>query len=659
LLFGSASRADLTVRRSPRHRVTGWGRLQCLAAALLGLLAAPLPAAPADESTRSAYRDALAHLAAGRITAFHAQRAALGDYALLPYLDYHDLSRRLDSVTDQEMTALRRSAADVPATRLLYHRWLRRLAERGEWARLARQAPESDEAELQCLYRRAQLAVGAASAALAAVPALWTVSHSQPSACDPLFEAWIAAGGPTEHLAWERLNLAIEANQTGLAHYLLRFFATDRQRWAQALYDVHVRPEAVLDRPRFAAPDPAATAVVTHGLRRLATSNPDLADANWSAYRAELAFSSDQSQAIAGAILLARARQGRLDQPWPATLGATPPELVAATLAQTAVNQQQWRAARYWIDLLPVETRSSTRWRYWEARALAALDPANSRSASLYQSLARERDYYGFLAAQRLGLPGQLNAAPRQYDPVAASALRALPAVQRALELYAVNDLVNARREWTALLPTLRPDQQVQAAYLAQSIGWIPQSIQIANAAQLRDHVDLRFPVAYSDLFAAVSDRTAVAKPFLLAIARQESLFDAGARSSADARGVMQLLPDTARAVARQHRLPAPGLGQLHEPGVNVDLGGRHLARLLSRYGGHRPLVAAAYNAGEGRVQRWVRDRSGEPIDIWVETIPFGETRNYVKNVIAFTQVYGQLLDQPGPILSAYESTIP
>jgi len=637
--------------------------MQYLAALLLPLLCGPLtgliPTAHADESARAGYRAALGHLAAGRITAFRGLRAELDGYVLQPYLDYHELSRRLDSITDAEMAALRHTAADVPVTRLLYHRWLRRLAERGEWARLARHAPESNDAELQCLYRRALLAGGEAEAALAAVPPLWTVNHSQPAACDPLFEAWIASGRLTETIAWERLSLAIEANQPGLARYLLRFFNSDLQPWAQALYDVHVRPEAVLERSRFAASEPAAATVLTHGLRRLAASNPDLAESTWAAYRDDHRFSLHQSSAIAGAILQARARQGQLDHPWPTTVGTAAPDQIAAALAQTAVNQQQWPAARYWIDQLTPDTRGTTRWQYWEARALATLDPATARSEEIYRALARERDYYGFLAAQRLGLPGQLNAAPRQYDPAVERALLATPAVQRALELYAVNDLVNARREWNQLLPALAPTQQVHAAYLAQSIGWIPQSIQLANAAQLRDHVDLRFPVAYPDLFAAVSDRTAVAKPFLLAIARQESLFDAGARSSADARGVMQLLPSTATAVARQHRLPAPGLGQLHEPAVNVDLGGRHLAYLLKRYGNHRPLVAAAYNAGEGRVDRWIRDRSGEPIDIWVETIPFGETRNYVKNVIAFTQVYGQLLEQPVPILTVHETTVP
>ena len=187
----------------------------------------------------------------------------------------------------------------------------------------------------------------------------------------------------------------------------------------------------------------------------------------------------------------------------------------------------------------------------------------------------------------------------------------------------------------------------------------VTQSIAIANDANLRDDLTLRFPLAYRNVVERVSHATTVPQAFLFAIVRQESAFDPRARSAANARGLMQLLPATAKEVARRARLDSPSEIDLYFPEINVALGGHHLAELLSHYEGQRPLVAAAYNAGRHRVNRWIKHKSGMPMDLWIETIPIRETRNYVKNVLAFTQVYGWLMGNPVPMLQAHEATLP
>jgi soluble lytic murein transglycosylase len=626
-----------------------------LLTALLFLAIAPAWAADAG---RAEYREALRLLNAGRDQEYRALRSRLDAYVLAPYLDYHALARRVDRLGEAEMRAFRATNPDLPVTRLLYHRWLTRLGARGDWQTLARNPPEEPGAELECLYLRARLETGATDA-LDEVARLWTVGRSQPDACDALFEAWIAAGRLQEALVWERLTLAVQAGQSGLARYLLRFLQGAARESGEALYEAHVNPAAALEHGSLDPERPETSAIVTHGLERLGASQPERAAALWRRYRQTHTFSTAESTRIASAILLAHGREGRFAEPWPPAVGADAPPELAEKLAQLAVNRQQWAAARDWIARLTPEQQATTRWRYWSARALEG-DPASAADRrEHFRALGAERDYYGFLAAQRAAVPPRLNAAPDRFDPDVARAVGEMPAVRRALELYAVDDLLNARREWYRLLPTLDRAGQLHAAYLAQRSGWIPQSIQMANAAMLNDHVDLRFPVAYPELFAGVSERTAVAKPFLLAVARQESLFDPGARSSADARGLMQLLPTTAIDVARRHALAAPHTRELHQPALNVELGGRYLAQLLARYGERRPLAAAAYNAGQGRVDRWIAERAGEPVDVWIENIPFPETRNYVKNVMAFTQVYAQILGTPQPMLAPHETTLP
>ena len=631
----------------------GIGRL--LLGFALSLAAAGAVAEPVSlYQQRQAYRDALDALTTGRQGEFERARASLSDYVLAPYLDYYAVRTRLATVSDAEMQAFRQAHADLPAADVLHYRWLRHLGSRREWQRLLDNFRPTSDAELNCYRLRALLAAGRREEALAGVPELWTVGRSQPKACDPLFETWIDAGELTEGRVWERLQLALEHGERRLARYLLRFFDGPLGGWAEALYAVHLDPARVA-RPG-ASPDDGryARVIIAHGLKRLAPRDPAAALAAWQRLQDSHAFPDDEAREIGEALVLAAARSGEFPRPRPASFSPG----FAEGMAEAALEAENWPELLHWVEQLPADSRQSLRWQYWLARALGRTHLGSERARLTYESLARERNYYGFLAAENLGRPIRLNGAAGGRDPAVLARLNAHPALRRALELYAVGDLINARREWYALLPTLDAREHYQAALLARDAGWVAQSIHIANQGELRDSLDLRFPVAYADVFQRVAHVTTVPKPFLLAVARQESAFDPRARSPVNARGLMQLMPPTASDVASRIGIGTPSTTDLYDPGVNVELGGHHLADLLSRYGNRRPLAAAAYNAGQGRVDRWIRERQGQSMDVWIETIPFGETRNYVKNVLAFTQVYGQLLDQPVPMLDVHEAVV-
>lgn len=603
---------------------------------------------------RAAYREALDHLTAGRTGDFRRARAALDDYTLAPYLDYYDAKTRLSSLSDAEMAAFQERHGELPAAGILHYRWLKHLGARHAWQRLIDNYQPTTDAELACYHLRALLATGERERALAGVAELWVVGNSQPKACDPLFDVWIDEGHLTEGQVWERLQLAMAANERRLGRYLLRFFEGPLAQWARALYDVHVDPGR-LTRPGTLSDDnPYARTVIAHGLTRLARQNPTEAGTAWQRYQDSHAFPDDQAQRITEAIVLAEAREGRFPTRRPDTFSAD----FVEDMAEAALAAENWSELLFWLERLPKEGRQELRWQYWMARALSRTHLGSERARLTYQSLAEHRNYYGFLAAEQTGRAMSLNPAASLENAETMARLEARPAIRRALELYAVGDLINARREWFALLPTLSPVEQYHAARLAQQVGWVAQGIFTANAAELNDNLELRFPLAYTDVFQRISHTTTVPQPFLLAVARQESAFDPQARSSANARGLMQLLHPTATLVARRAGLGEPSTTDLYDPAVNVALGGHHLARLLDRYGNRRPLAAAAYNAGEGRVDRWIRDKDGQPMDVWIETIPFGETRNYVKNVLAFTQVYSQLLNTPAPMLAPQEAMV-
>ena len=601
------------------------------------------------------------HLRAGRISAASKIGERLADYPLRPYLDYHRLRMRIPRLTAEQVNGFRREHPDLPGAQRLYRQWLASLAASHRWrALLEHYEPGSLAApmsvELQCYRLRALHFTGKKAQALDGVAPLWVVGNSQPKACDPIFQIWQSAR-LTQDLAWQRLRLAIQANERMLARYLQRFFDGASRAWAQSYYSVHTNPASIARTSRFRTDTTLSREVIAHGLRRLAARDAQAANDAWTKYQDSHSFSEAERLALTQRIEVALAQAGLLERA-AAKLAEAPPE-IALGFAQAYLEGRKWELLPGWIERLPDQERFKDKWQYWLARALSETQSSSERAERALQSLAEKRSYYGFLAANRLGLEARLNPAPEDQDPARQAQVRALPGIARALELFAVGDAVNARREWQAILPRLTKEEQAVAAGLAQQIGRLQLAINTANKFGLRDHLKLRFPLQHEPLFRQASHASGLPLALLAAFARQESLFDPRARSPANARGVMQMLHSTARLAARRAALPAPSLEDLYDPAVNIRLGSQHIAWLLKRYDEVLPFAAAAYNAGESRADRWIKAAAGWPMDVWIEAIPFKETRNYVMNVLAFKQIYGQLLDDPLPLLHAHEAEVP
>ena len=638
----------------------GWrlAAIPILAGALLCSAAAP---AASLYEQRRLYLKAVDHLRAGRIASASQIKEQLAGYPLQPYLDYHRLRMRIARLTPEQVNGFRQKHPDLPGAQRIYLQWLASLGASHQWRTLLEHyEPGSPtqpmRADLQCYRLRALHHSGQREQALDGVAPLWVVGNSQPKACDPIFQIWQSAR-LTPELAWQRLRLAIKANERTLARYLQRFFSGAHRAWAQSYYNVHLDPAAIARTSRFKTDAALSREVIAHGLQRLALRDPEAAREAWAKYQRSHSFGAAQRRTLTQRIEVALAQAGLLERA-AAELPETPAD-IALGFAQAYLKGRNWELLSGWIERLPEEQRLQDRWQYWLARALAETRSSSERAALALRSLAKKRTYYGFLAANRLGLEAQLNAARNDHGEALAARVRALPGIARALELFAVGDAVNARREWQAILPRMTREEQEAAAYLAQRIGQSRLAIRTANQFGLNDHLSLRFPLEHESAFRQASHLTGLPLPLLAAFARQESLFDPLARSPANARGVMQMLHGTARLAARRAALPAPSLEDLYDPAVNIRLGSHHIAWLLLRYEGALPFAAAAYNAGESRADRWIKDAPGWPMDVWIEAIPFRETRNYVKNVLAFKQVYGQLLGEPLPLLHAHEAEVP
>jgi soluble lytic murein transglycosylase len=615
-------------------------------------------AAGPEFQQRSTYLAARENLRQGRLSEFRKLAAQLDDYALRPYLDYHYLRGRISSISAEQLLTFVDANPDIPVAPLLHKRWMRELGKRRAWQTLRQHYRTTANAEIRCYYLRALYGTGDKEQALDETTAVWLQPVSQPKSCDPLFDVWRSTPRFSEAVVWQRFEASVMANQRTLARYLLRFLSGSNRAEADALYAVHVTPSRITRSKQFTTDNARYRTIIAHGISRLATRDADKAAKAWQHYLKSHKFPPARATRISHLIASARADQDSIF-PSPAERGEfTQPDLIE-DFASAALANQSWNEAAFWIPQLPPDIGQKSKWQYWRARSQGETGSNQSPSLPPYTSLAEQRHYYGFLAARRLGIPGRMNAVPTNgAGTVELTRIQRIPGIRRSVELFAVGDDLNGRREWFSALEAMPPQQQILAAELARHHGLISMSIRTANIAEATDYLHLRFPVVFEPQFRRASMKTTVGVPLLMALARQESAMEAQARSSADARGLMQLLPSTARLVARRARIKSPATADLYDPGLNIALGSYHIAWLLARYGGQTPLAIAAYNAGEHRVDRWIKEAQGMPMDVWIETIPFGETRNYVKNVLAFRHVYGEKLKTPSPVLAANEQFV-
>ncbi|SDK11892.1 transglycosylase SLT domain-containing protein [Pseudomonas indica] len=634
------------------------GRLFCLFSCFL-LSAATLDTAQAVSlaQQRQYYDEAKRALAKGDSGPYKRYASALRDYPLEPYLAYDELTARLKWASNDEIEKFLAEHGDLPQANWMKLRWLRWLAERGEWQTFIKYYdPSMNFTELDCLYGQYQLGHGMRAEGFATAEKLWLVGKSQPEACDRLFDRWAAEGQLTEEKRWKRAKLAAEARNYGLASFLVKKLPT-LSKQGQLLVDVAQKPELLGQTARFAPADRAMADVVGLGLRRLARQDPEKALPLLDVYAKRLPFSAEEKVAIAREIGLTLAKRfdGRALQ----VMAEYDPELrdntVSEWRARLLLRLGRWDEAHQLTRQLPQELATSNRWRYWQARSLQLAQPQNQQAVTLYQPVAAERDFYGFLAADRIQVPYQLNNRPLPLDPKVVQKVRNTAGIRRALEFHARGQIVDGRREWYHVSRLFSREELVAQARLAYDLEWYFPAIRTISQAQYWDDLEVRFPMAYQSSLVREARARGLHSSWVFAITRQESAFMADARSPVGAMGLMQLMPATAKQTARKFGIPLGSPQQALNPNVNIQLGAAYLSQVHAQFGGNRILASAAYNAGPGRVRQWLRGANHLAFDVWVETIPFDETRQYVQNVLSYSVIYGQKLNAPQPLVDWHE----
>jgi soluble lytic murein transglycosylase len=602
---------------------------------------------------RQYYDQAKSALARGDSGPYERYGPMLVDYPLTPYLAFDELTARLKSADNAEVERFLLEHGDLPQANWMKLRWLRVLADRGDWPVFVKYYdPKLKFTELDCLYGQYQLSHDQRAAGYATTEKLWLSGKTQPAACDPLFERWASEGQLTEQKRWQRAKLAAQERNYSLASNLVNGLSSLAPQ-GRLLLEVAQKPQALAQSGRFLPADEAMSDVVSLGLRRLAKQDPDQAMQLLDGYAAVMRFSSEEKVAIAREIGLTLAR--RFDPRALDLMTQYDPALRDDTVTEwrlrLLLRLGRWEDAYQLTKRLPESLASTNRWRYWQARSLELAEPRNPQVPALYRVVAKERDFYGFLAADRSQEPYSLNNKPLVLSQAMINKVRNTAGVRRALEFHDRGQVVDGRREWYHVSRMFSRDEMVAQAKLAYDMGWYFPAIRTIGQAQYWDDLDIRFPMAHRDTLIREAGNRGVHSSWVFAITRQESAFMDDARSGVGAMGLMQLMPATAKETARKFGIALASPQQVLDPDKNIQLGAAYLSQVQSQFNGNRVLASAAYNAGPGRVRQWLRGANHLSFDVWVESIPFDETRQYVQNVLSYAVIYGQKLNVPQPVV--------
>jgi soluble lytic murein transglycosylase len=386
---------------------------------------------------------------------------------------------------------------------------------------------------------------------------------------------------------------------------------------------------------------PSEVEAMVWALEKLAWQKPALAEKVYQRYQRQGVFSDAQRHAINRAIALSFTLE-KLPQAheWLeyADIPGASDDIKLWHVSHLLRTQQFDEVIRI-IEQAPVSLKNKANYRYWLARALEQTGQP-MQATVLYRQLAQERHYYGFMASARINAFPSLKNNPAPKDVATIAKLATTPATLRAVEFFRLNRATEARREWYYLLTHIPNEQVTDAGILAYEWGLYDQAISSFARSGYWDDVGRRFPLAFNEVFNEKAQLHNIPTSFAMAIARRESSFRSDAISPVGAAGLMQLMPGTAKYVAQTK----VSQSQLFNVNENVEFGVQYLRYLMDKLNNNPVLVSASYNAGWRKVLEWLPENEALPVDIWIENIPYKETRAYVKAVMAYQHIYEQQL---------------
>ena len=584
------------------------------------------------------------------------------DYQLYPFLAYVDLKHNIKKASASEVAHFIHQYENSSLADRLWSAWMQKLISKQQWAdaQLAYSEGRGGTAS-RCYYVQAKLQTTSASPKIRsavnqkkeiedAAEKLWFYGSNRPSACNGLFALMADKGLLDKDKYWQRIALAMKKGKRKLANAIAKKLSKkDQQRvalWGLFKYKAEKHLLKKNTRQLLSGKHPYDHAILLYGIKRIARKSTEKANNLLRQLEKNYQFSVQEKAETASYI----AMQDALNHsPYALQHFATIPAQYRnddsnVWMARMALRQSDWVKVGDAIDAMSEEYQQKDVWRYWKARSLASAGKIDEALA-MYKVLSNDASFYGFIAADHLQVNYHSLAAP---EPDRAALINTMLdkniVIQRALELFKIGFRSSAKREWFYALKGMNKEEKLAAAKLALEKN-LP-FVAIVSVAKTKDwnQVGLRFPLQFQALIQKHANTNEIPAAWIYGVTRRESAFDANIASSAKAKGLMQLIPPTAKMVAKKLNLPPLAKNDILIPNTNIQLGSAYLKELLQRFKGNFAQASAAYNAGPHRIPKWLPDQELEA-SRWIESIPFSETRKYVRAVMSYTTIYDYKLN--------------
>lgn len=557
-------------------------------------------------------------------------------HLLEPYVQYWRLQSRLEAREPGEIQAYLERNRDTPLSDALRSDWLKLLGKNGQWELFEAELPKLSREDLIITCYALQARLRTDTLALREARPLWFVARDLPESCEPLFEALVGSGQLSTEDIWTRVRLALEAGQVRLANHIAGWLPKGQAPEARALATVYGNPAAYLRKLQTVPKTRAQRETAMFAVYRLARTSPPQAAGHWT--RLAPQFPEDEQAYVWGMLGYLGAMRHDPDALEWFSRATGMSDLQLAWKARAALRAGRWPEVLAAIEAMTPKEAEEPAWRYWKARALKTLG-RGTEAVELLKALAAEFHFYGQLALEDIG--GAVQAPAVAYKPAEADIekLAALPGIQRALTLFRLDARLEAVREWLWAIRGFDDRQFLAAAELARRNAIYDRAINTAERTVFEHDFGLRYLAPYRDQLRAAARQVDLDEAWVNGLIRQESRFIAQAKSRAGASGLMQLMPATARWVAGKLGFRNWQSSRVTDVDTNISLGTYYLRHVLDRLDGSPVLASAAYNAGPGRARLW---RAGQSMEaaIYAESIPFSETRDYVKKVMANASYY-------------------
>ncbi|WP_436877017.1 murein transglycosylase [Siccibacter turicensis] len=581
----------------------------------------------------------------------------LRDYPLYPYLQYRQLTDDLMNQPALAVSQFIQQNPTLPPVRSLKSRFVNELARREDWRGLLAFSPtEPGTVEAKCNFYYAKYNTGLTSDAWIGAKSLWQTGKTLPSACERLFSAWRSSGTQQPEDYLERIRLAMKEGNTRLVSQLAAEMPPQYQTLSSALISLANNPNSVLSFAQTVGANDFTRQLVAVAFASVAREDADNARMMISSLTQAQKLNADQVQELNELVAWrlmgndvsseeARWRDDVIMRSQSISLIERRVRMALGTGDRNGLNT--------WLARLPMEAKEKDEWRYWQADLLLERG-REDEAKTILRDLMSTRGFYPMVAAQRLGedYPLRVDKAPQVN-----SALFQGPELARVRELMYWGMDNTARSEWANLVVSRPVNEQSALARYAFDQEWWDLSVQATIAGKLWDQLEERFPLAWQSTFTHYVSNKDISKSYAMAIARQESAWNPKVRSPVGAAGLMQVMPATAQHTVQKFGIPGySSSNQLLDPEMNINIGTTYLQSVYEQFGYNRILSSAAYNAGPGRVRTWLGNSAGRLDAVaFIESIPFSETRGYVKNVLAYDAYYRYFMGDKPELLTSTE----